>query len=126
MNELKPYADEIMAWLREGKEFVAEQTPELCEQLVARGLVTHGVTACVMLLLAISGGYLLWRGLKAGRVAEWRDGAWMIPAVIGAAVLFITLIISIVDLIRFLEILVAPKVYVLEELARIAGSAGTA
>jgi hypothetical protein len=38
-TSLQPYADEVMQWLREGKEFVAEQAPKVyvLEQIARLG-----------------------------------------------------------------------------------------
>lgn len=103
--------------LTQAKGFILDQAPELCQQLVARGMympLAHAVIALIVVIVCsaiILGGIML---IKKDR--DWAEGApILIIPLVGA--LFSTFVVFD-KACTALSIYIAPKVFLVEEITR--------
>ncbi len=120
MNTDKAMAEavkEIMGWLRNGGEFVVAQAPDIARELLMRDLVIAytGLGAGAAILIVM--------GIFLYKTRHWQDsyggpdiGRILITMTLG---LFTTIIVA-TNLSTIIQIKYAPKLYVIEHMARLA------
>jgi hypothetical protein len=118
---------DLMNNLTQAKSFAVEQAPEFCQQLIARGLWLNGATGGVLLAIALVllgvaaiSAYIIHRECRDG-IGESREGV-MIPCIFAAIISLVASIPTLICGLQYcraaLAVYVAPKVYLVEEIAR--------
>ena len=116
----KESAKEVLGWLREAKEFVLEQSPLICQEIVAWGITENifgVVVGCCML-------YFLYRHWKytCSKWNQWADEIH--PAIFAHGTFFIVLLIATpVTLLtcshNLLYVWISPRLYLIEYFAKL-------
>lgn len=116
---------DLMNNLTQAKGFVLEQAPEFCQQLVARGMAMRAMDCigpCVWLLVALIMAVCCWAAAWKYRKSKWLfdDPPIFGLGLVGAPILTAAIAISsLMNSLRgYIAISVAPKVYLVEEIAR--------
>ncbi len=105
--------NETISFLKAGKDFVVEQTPSICKEVIAWG-IAKGI-----LFIIIGTVFLIicWRVVKWAR-KNWddlEDGVVAAVSVLGAIILIITgLILFLIGLFDLAYIVAAPRLYLIE------------
>lgn len=126
LNELATEAGSmVLDWLRAAGEMAADQAPVLAEEIVRRGLVINGMSFVILFVLAMGLAFVAWmliqRGLekKSSRSYSTDGDGFIGFGCVTAFVATVALLASFLQATDFASILVAPRLYVLETLARI-------
>jgi len=113
----------IVDTLRDPKAFVADQAPEICQEILARGFIVNGVgvvaTLIILIVSAVYGKkaikeFLTLRAKPYGD-RKGEDGAFGASLICGLVFVAST-IIFISKLMSVLVIYAAPKLYIIKQL----------
>lgn len=118
---------EIMQWLESGKDFVVEQAPEVVAETLTWGLWFHGMGIMLgIFFLVVTGGGVYW--LLSARGTAKADNphtdtfeydiGMIIGGIVGGIGTVLTLVIHTSGLV---QVVVAPRVYILEQLGGLVG-----
>ena len=119
-ESLTQAATEVIGWLREGKEFAQEQAPEVAEQMVMWAVVSNAVGSVVFSIIAVVFAlFARWLWKKFNEEGQ-KYTACDLGAFFASAVSALSLLCSFCCLMGVLKPLVAPKLYVIEQLAKLA------
>lgn len=109
---------DLMNNLTQAKGFVLEQAPEFCQQLVARGMWMPAFVSMICTIGAIVGLaaciIITWRATRKGEWEVWQG----VTALYGSIGVVALALAAIVKAHAALAVYVAPKVYLVEEIAR--------
>lgn len=126
---MQDYARELLAWLKEGKDFAVAQAPDLAKQIVGWALV-EAVVWCVIMVVTIA---ILWQLHTRAVRPSWKEAlarhkkdylddgyiGWVFADIgiwLAGAFCFITFWSSVLDAAK---VAIAPKVYLVEYLSRL-------
>lgn len=115
---VNPVVQQLMGYLNSSVEFVKEQAPEVIRQYLQWAFWSDLITIilCVIVIGAVS---LLIRSIivKSNRNEDVDEGLCVIAVFGGIGSLFCT-VTAIINIYDIIQITVAPKVYLLEHLAK--------
>jgi hypothetical protein len=120
MNTDKAVADavkEIMGWLRSGGDAVVAHAPDIARELLARDLMLAYLGLGIAVALSICVG-VFWYGTR-----DWKDcvGDAHVPRALLAGLVSIFVVVGImINVDTILRIKYAPKLYVVEHIAKLA------
>ena len=103
---------EVLEIVKSSKEFVLEQAPEVCKEIIRWGV---GLDIILIVLSLLSLRLSIWIYKSHVKGTTWRDDneGWVVFAIFSGLFFFIALPFSIMDLVK---IFVAPKLYILDYL----------
>lgn len=108
-------AKEILDWLRISKDFVADQAPLLVQEVLYWGVVSSALWLVVSILVVIAMSFLIRKSYL-----RWRNDSEMTIDAVTIPFCSITLltflIIGLANLSVFVKVLVAPRLYLIEQL----------
>lgn len=116
MDELA-VAKEILTWLRDSKEFALEQAPLLAREVLNWGIASHLFWFVISITLAITFVFitrLFYRNYQNAEVFD-RDGA-ALGMFLSGIVYAVFTSTTLYNLARLIQIWVAPRLYLLEQL----------
>jgi len=116
---MQEIAQEVIGWLREGKEFIGEQAPELAEQIIWWGIVGNMLESLVWfaaaLLVALCAKFCHSRYTQ---LAEFHRDGWATGMIFGGVFSVICVVCGVSCVVAAIKPIVAPNLYVVEQLAR--------
>lgn len=137
---LNQAGQEILSWLQSTGDLVAEQAPLLADEIVLRGMILNGTDAAMAAMWFIAGvvsvRYAIFWGKKAQKIVDEGGGQFgrneetpyaigSVVSGIGGSLAILVSSVAFLDNIRWvLAIYAAPRVYILEKLASLAGGGG--
>lgn len=118
----KQITEEVLAWLKGARELAGEHMPDVCEQIVSRGLWYNFSAAGVLLLATLVSVFVgrmlsnLCPGYKERNEHENLSAARVCSVIFGFILPMFMLTIAVTRTVIAVGIYVAPKVYVIERL----------
>lgn len=109
--------DGITAWVEQSKDLVSEQAPAVAQEIVTLGII-GGICGIITLVLTIALPllYIKYRASIKDETQEFTDPFMII---FGSCIVIGGLIGSIVLIVNGITALVAPRLYILEDVVRI-------
>lgn len=109
---------ELLSWLQSGKEFVAEQVPELVNEVINWGLCSHIVFLVISGTIFLASLIILWWAIKRDFFTPCPDNVVFFIGLPNMLALVISLVVSCYQIYVIVYISVAPRLYLLERLAK--------
>lgn len=116
MEQAQELAAFLMESIKETKAFVLEQAPDICQQLILRQYILTLCLMAALILVALSGFY--WLNLKKGKEDPFDSPLFCVFVALYIPVMILLPFVTAVNIYYSLLAHYAPKLFLLEELAR--------
>lgn len=114
-DRLEQYLDELMIVIKDAGAFAMDQLPLFIQEYLTYYAWYHGLLAVLMIGLTIATVFFIVWSCKNYEDWYW-DEAIVSIVMFGTAGLLFLIPLSIVNILQFIKVIVAPRVYLLENL----------
>lgn len=110
----------IMGWIEATETLVVEQAPPMAEELLAWGYFHSAAVMVVCAAVLIISAAVARKGHKGLKETDRFDDQYLLMAVSGTVIALASTLFFMINLFQLLKVAAAPRLYILQELARLA------